>query len=279
MENFQLTAFLDVNGIGSASGLVYYQDSLFIISDSSGFLYEYKFGSASLHQYALAANTTQNMVKKQKPDFESITLKEGKLYVFGSGSTENRNRQFVFDLETREVTERDLAGLYQKVKAAAGISDDDLNIEGALFDEDRLLLFQRGNGANSQNGIAVVNGSFNDNGTIQIQFMPVSLPKIKHVEATFTDAVLVDGKIYFLAAAEDTVSTYEDGEVLGSLAGCMDAVTFAIDFTFQITDSHKFEGLTVYKQTGDKIVFLLCEDNDTEAQESKIYTLEIAKGN
>ncbi|MGH2664234.1 DUF6929 family protein [Flavobacterium sp.] len=273
MEKIQLTAFLDICGIGSASGLVYYNNSLFMISDSSGFLYEYGLDSAQLQQHSLIKNSTQNIAKKQKPDFESITLKDDKLYVFGSGSTKNRNRQFIFDLKTQEATEHDLTDLYQKVKASAAISDDNLNIEGALFYKDCLYLFQRGNGANSQNGIAIIDK--NENGSVR--FVPLQLPKIKHVEATFTDAVLMHDKIYFLAAAEDTVSTYEDGEVMGCLIGCIDTATFQTDFTYQITDSHKFEGLTVYKQSEEKIIFLLCEDNDTEALESKIYTLEISK--
>jgi hypothetical protein len=33
------------------------------------------------------------------------------------------------------------------------------------------------------------------------------------VYAGFTDAILVDNSIYFLATAEDTESTYDDGEV------------------------------------------------------------------
>ncbi|TGD59105.1 DUF6929 family protein [Flavobacterium humi] len=280
MEKFQLTPFLDVNGIGSASGLVHYQDSLFIISDNSGFLYEYRLGAQDTLQHTLVSGPAQNIEKKRKPDLESITLKDNKLYIFGSGATENRNRHFIFDPRTQEVSEKSLENLYRKVKTMAGISDDDLNIEGALFYKDSLYLFQRGNGANSQNGIVAIDHYNEEEGCndgMPIRFVPVSLPKIGHVEATFTDAVLVAGKIYFLAAAEDSVSTYEDGEVLGSLVGCMDAVSFEVDFTIQITNTIKFEGLTPFGQSETGIIFLLCEDNDTEALESRIYKLEIPK--
>jgi hypothetical protein len=43
------------------------------------------------------------------------------------------------------------------------------------------------------------------------------LPKWK-VRTCFTDAVLVE-KIYFLATAENIASTYDDGQILGSLIG------------------------------------------------------------
>ena len=47
-------------------------------------------------------------------------------------------------------------------------------------------------------------------------------------------------QIYFLASAEDSNSTYEDGVVLGSWIGAINPSTFKIDFTEKITDKHKF---------------------------------------
>ena len=50
------------------------------------------------------------------------------------------------------------------------------------------------NGATAKNGIIIIN----DNIKCHTELVEVRLPKIKHVEATFTDAILVDNKIYFL---------------------------------------------------------------------------------
>jgi hypothetical protein len=272
MEKFQLTAFLEITGIGSASGLVYCGSSLFIISDNAGFLYEYNIDSEVLTPHPLISNSSENILKKDKPDFEAIALKGNKLHVFGSGSTEKRNRKLIFDINTQLASEENLEPLYQKIKTGFNISDDELNIEGALFHNEKLYLFQRGNGCSSKNGIAIIH----ENGVIQ--FQPVKLPKIKHVEATFTDAVLVEDKIYFLAAAEDTISTYDDGEVLGSIIGCLDIDTFHIDFTYQISDRHKFEGLALFHKSGSKTEFLLCEDNDTEHFNTTIYKLSLKTG-
>ena len=41
MEKFTLEILFQIIGIGSASGLFYNNDSLYIIGDNSGFLYEY----------------------------------------------------------------------------------------------------------------------------------------------------------------------------------------------------------------------------------------------
>jgi len=88
---------------------------------------------------------------------------------------------------------------------------------------------------------------------------------------------LVEDKIYFLATAEDTTSTYDDGDILGSLIGRMDSETLEIEFTQKISDTHKFEGLTLYKNSQTEIQFLICEDNDTHVLETNIYKLTFNK--
>lgn len=273
MESCIIEPQFIITGIGCASGLVYRDNSLFIISDNSSFLYEYHIQKKELTRIKLFENSQENIPKKDKYDFESISLKGNKLHLFGSGSTPKREKRITYDLETAAIEEKDLSKLYKKIKQTTSISDEDLNIEGALFNNGKWHLFQRGNGANSRNGIAILNDNLNESGSID--FIPIQLPKIKHVETSFTDAVLVEDKIYFFATAEDTTSTYYDGEILGSIIGRMDSKTLEIEFTKKITDTHKFEGLTLYNKTKDKIEFFLCEDNDSEVLESTIYKLEL----
>jgi hypothetical protein len=266
MQKFQLSEYLKISGIGSASGIVFTNHSLYIISDNAGFLYQYDLESDKLVKHQLIENPSENILKINKPDFESITLKENELHVFGSGSTQNRNKSIIFNIKTQKVQENDFSETYKNIKNTIQISDEELNIEGALFYKEKLYLFQRGNGANAKNGIIIIDDT--------VHFKPILLPKIKHVETSFTDAILVNDKIYFLASAEDTLSTYDDGEVLGSIIGCIDIKTFKIDFTTQISNTHKFEGLTLYENSESHLEFLLCEDNDTEVLESVIYKLD-----
>lgn len=272
MKNFALQLQFQIAGIGSASGLVYKDNSLFVISDNSSFLYKYQIQDKELIKIPLLENGQENIAKKNKFDFESIALKGNKLHILGSGSTSKREKRLTYHLETKEVNEKSLSKLYQNLKQTASVSDDELNIEGAICYEDKWLLFQRGNGANSRNGIFKINSlktEFNS------EFIAIKLPKIKHIETSFTDAILVEDKIYFLATAENTPSTYDDGEIFGSLIGRMDRKTFEIEFTQKISDSHKFEGVTLYSKTETEIQFLICEDNDTEVLETNIYKLTL----
>ena len=195
--------------------------------------------------------------------------------MFGSGSTENRNKMIQLDAQTHKLVKNfDLSMLYLAMQSFAQMEADDFNIEGAIYKDDEWFLFNRGNGKNKKNVIFTVSGEDLEE-NFRIIANEYKLPKTKGVRSSFTDAIAIDDKIYFLATAENTESTYLDGEVLGSWIGRIDTTTMKIDFTKKISDTHKFEGLTLYKKNTNQIEFLLCEDNDTELLESSIYSLKL----
>jgi hypothetical protein len=274
MEKFQLSVLFKIIGIGSASGLVYHENKLYIISDNSTFLYEYKILNKRLDKIALVENPQDNIIKKEKPDFESITLKGNNLVLLASGSTDKRNKLFKYNINSKKIKEKSFEEFYRKLKSELEIKEDELNIEGLIITDKKILLFQRGNGGNSKNGIIYADDELDNP---KFKFIPFELPNIKNVETTFTDAILVEDKIYFLAAAEDTSSTYDDGEVLGSIVGSIDFKTMKLESTILISDKHKFEGLTVYKKTATQLELLLCEDTDTEVLVTDIYSLIIKR--
>jgi hypothetical protein len=274
MEKFQLSLLFKIIGIGSASGLVYHNEKLYLISDNSSYLYEYHIADEKLNKIALLENPQEIFPKKDKPDFESISITDNTIHIFGSGSTKDRNKSCVYKLTTGEIKQSDASGFYSECKNAAGTSDDEFNIEGVILDGHNYYLFQRGNGSSAANGIICVE---ENQASLNFVFLPYDLPKIKNVAATFTDAVLVDQTIYFLASAEDSVSTYLDGEVLGTIIGTIDLKTMKLTSTVQISDRHKFEGITLYSKTANQIDFLLCEDTDSEIMESDIYKIILAR--
>ncbi|MDI5898497.1 DUF6929 family protein [Flavobacterium yafengii] len=277
MEKFTLELLFQIIGIGSASGLIYKDNSLLIIGDNSGFLYEYQMDSKDLKRHPLLENPTENTLKKDKADFEAITHFGDSLYVFGSGSTEKRNKMIqVNSIDKKIIATNDLADLYAVMQNFGEIKPEDFNIEGAIYNGESWFLLNRGNGSSNKNVLFTIEGK-NLTNDFTILSNTYKLPKIKGVRSSFTDAVLVDNSIYFLATAEDTESTYDDGEVLGSLIGRINLKTMKIDFTQKINSTHKFEGLTLYTDSKEKIEFLLCEDKDTEVLETDIYKLSLDK--
>ncbi|HTG65720.1 MAG TPA: hypothetical protein VL859_05045 [Flavobacterium sp.] len=277
MEKFTLELLCHIIGIGSASGLLYKDNSLFIVGDNSGFLYEYHLDSKDLKRHPLIENPTENIIKKDKPDFEAITAFQDTLYVFGSGSTTKRNAMIEFDLaQKKKIATNNLTELYAVMQNFASIKAEDFNIEGVIHDGENWYFFNRGNGISNKNTLFSFHAKKLDQ-EFSLLSNDYKLPKIKGVRTSFTDAVKVDNSIYFLATAEDTQSTYDDGEVLGSIIGRIDLETMKIDFTKKISDNHKFEGLTVFKKDNNKIEFLLCEDSDSETLQSTIYKLTLNK--
>ena len=275
MEKFQLSLLFKIIGLGSASGLLFQNNTILAIGDNSSYLYEYQTETAKLQRHPLAENAQENTPKAFKPDFEAITQHADSIYIFGSGSTENRNFMVQVDSKTKEVIKtQELTDLYLTMQSFAKIAPEDFNIEGVIYNGETWFFFNRGNGKTGKNVVFTVEGK-NLVNEFQIISNEYKLPKIKGVRTSFTDAILVDNKIYFLASAENSNSTYDDGEVLGSIIGRIDVKKMKIDFTQKISDTHKFEGLTLYKKSSNEIEFLLCEDNDTEVLEADIYQLKL----
>jgi len=275
MEKSQIESLFKITGIGSASGLIYKNNALWIIGDNSGFLYEYQIDSKDLIRHPLLENPSENIIKKDKPDYEAITNFGEDLYIFGSGSTDKRNSMVHLNASSKKIISTyDLGELYATIKDVAKVNAEDFNLEGAIYDGKSWYLLNRGNGIACRNVLFTITGeNLKDNFSVfSTDFI---LPELQGVRTSFTDAILIDNIIYFLATAEDTISTYDDGEVLGSIIGGIDLKTMKITFTEKISDSHKFEGLTLFNQSNEKVEFLLCEDTDTEVLETHIYKLSL----
>ena len=272
MEKFPLEVFLILMNIQSASGLVYTEDKLFLIQDNSTYLYQYNFSSKNVTLIELVAYAAKSIDKKTKPDFESITLMENQLYLFGSGSGLNRNQLITYNLKSGKISERNIQPQHDSLQKKFGVSADDYNIEGVVYYNQKTFFFQRGNGPKEQNGVFIL-----DDNTKETSYHPIELPELQGVKATFTDAVLVDNQIYFLAAAEKSKSTYLDGEVTGTIIGRLSPETLEVEYTEKISDTHKFEGITLYQKNSYSLEFLLCEDKDSEDMKSTIYKLTIKK--
>ena len=283
MQKFTLELFCHIIGIGSASGLFYNANSLYLASDNSHLLYEYNLENKTLEKTALVSKDyegpLENIPKPDKPDYEAIVAKGDDIYLFGSGSGSLENRNIVghINYKTKKLYPHiDATDLYMVMQGFGEISPENFNIEAVVNDGDTWYLFNRGNGPDAQNGIFTLDGDITDT-SFKIIYNKIKLPKIKGYQASFTDAVKVGNKLYFIAAAEMTTSTYEDGGISGTLIGRIDIDKLKVEFTQVLSEKNKFEGITLYKEEGKNIEFLLCEDTDSDATASDIYKVIIRK--
>ncbi|WP_437919375.1 DUF6929 family protein [Sphingobacterium sp. LRF_L2] len=272
MNEILLKILFTIHGIGAASGLLYKDNKLTLIADDSNLLYHYNFSNRHLDkQNLLNTAVSEQIPKKDKSDFEAITRIGNELYIFGSGSGENRN--LLIKHKKKKVVPVQLKTIYQTLQTQFDVSPADFNIEGAIIlkKENELWLFNRGNGPQEKNGIFIL-----DKTSLRPKaFLPISLPKLQGISTGFTDATFWNKKIYFLAAAEDSNSNYHDGAIKGSILGILNPISHKIESISTISNTHKFEGISFYKKSNRTVEFLLCEDPDDGNPSSTIYYLQI----
>jgi hypothetical protein len=184
--------------------------------------------------------------KADKLDLEAMAvLPDGRLLVFGSGSTPARESIVVVapDLSAQLI---DASGLYAHLRAQGAFAGSELNIEGALVLGPVLRLLQRGNGA-SRTGtpardafgdlpLAAVLAWLDGNGphpTLQ-HIVQVELGDYHGKRLTLTDATqLGTGTLLITASAEASPNAVDDGEVSCSCVGVLREDGFAL---FPIVD-------------------------------------------
>jgi hypothetical protein len=173
--------------------------------------------------------------KHEKLDLEAcVTLPDGRLVAFGSGSLPTRERLVVWNGREPPVVVAE-PSFYDALRAAVTQGESRLNIEGAVVRGDKLELFQRGNdtrgaGAASLNAIAEVDlREFAEWLADRAPSPPVvcvttvELGADRGVPFGFTDAVALDGeRVVVLACAEDSACAISDGAVLGCRVGMLD---------------------------------------------------------
>jgi hypothetical protein len=174
--------------------------------------------------------------KKLKLDLEaSMVLPDGRFVALGSGSSPQREKIVTVGTGVGALAQL-LAGsgLYAALRTHAQARGARLNIEGAVVQGSWLRLLQRGNGKRDyQAWNAILDlpldrfvGWLDGRGAVPAvgRIIEVSLGEIEGVPFGFTDAaVMSDGRMAFIACAEDTADAIDDGPVLGCRFGWLAA--------------------------------------------------------
>lgn len=239
--------------------------------------------------------------KRLKPDLEAVlTLPDGRLLAFGSGSTSERERLLLLDLDG--VPRWVPAGpLYRALREERAFSGSELNVEGAAVAGDAVRLFQRGNGA-------VVDGVQPVNATVDLSLDELlaaverwadgseapspalarvhsyALGDVAGVSVSFTDATPWPsphaGRVAWLGAAEDSPDTYRDGECVGAALGWIDPDGSVVQAPLRTPDGAlytvKAEGL-VFDPGDPTLAWVVC-DVDDPSRPSCLCRVRVATG-
>ncbi|MBX9852940.1 MAG: hypothetical protein K2X86_14450 [Cytophagaceae bacterium] len=230
-----------LENLPSASGVEIIDGIIHIIGDDSPYLYCLDHSLKVIDKVELFKSedfSTGRIPKKIKPDLECmapITINNNKhIIVMGSGSAKNRDKGFLVKLPNKYnkkyfVQELSLKSLYELLESNPEIvGDGKLNLEAAASTDDHLILFNRGNKAGKNVILYFSMEEFKVYLLENPEMIPFpkiysfELPSIKNVPAGFSGASVMDNKLFFTAAVEDTSDPVLDGEVLGSLVGWVD---------------------------------------------------------
>lgn len=273
--------------VGAASAAVLQGGRLFCVQDDA-------LSAAWIDPITLSIETVvllgrgERLPKKKKADFEAaFATAEGTIFVLGSGGTERRKRIVRYDPGDGSVEVTDATGLHEALTARLGRAP---NIEGAaLVGDDVVRLFHRANGKaaghNASFDVALEalrsgEGAFleealYDLGVIAFEAAtaapqgpcrPAESEEATGIALTFTDATrLPDGRILFLAGAEDSADAIADGPVLGAAIGLLEGESgrYAMLAEEDGSPSHrKIEGVALLP--GGREAFVVTDPDDVD---------------
>lgn len=280
MKKYILQSWLKIAGITAISGLGFENNQLQLIADNSNALYNYYIENDSLASYPLTDGPIEEkQEKKIKLDLESFTKWDNTWYTFASGSTDNRNKAFMFNKFSKHSTPLNLSDLYNEMKHFSNLETSDFNIEAVTPYNGDWLFLNRGNGTKNANYIFVVQGK-NLIDEFNIYYFEFNLPEINNVKTGFSDAIVLNNTLFFIATAEDSSNNFNDGKIEGSLFGAIDLKKMKLLFSEKISDTEKFEGITVLQQSKKDVIFALAADNDNDdLEKTEILKLRVTLKN
>ena len=272
---------IDTLPLSAASGLVELRETLWTVADDETVLV----GSTSVGVWnerivlvsdRLPADPVDR--KRRKPDFEAIAvLPDERLFVLGSGSTPSRRRGVVVDLRARVPDVIDLTPLFLALEEQI----PELNLEGAVVHGNALFLAQRGNGASAGNALVRLDLSrvlasmarFELGADTLESIVRVELPNVDGVPLGLTDLASDGRDLYFSAAAEDSVSTYDDGVCLGSVLGRV-SEDGNVTSLRPLEGRAKIEGLSVKRTDAGDVRALLVADPDDRGVIAQLFRID-----
>lgn len=277
--HMKITLFnhLQLDEIPSGSGIAKCGKDYYVIGDDSPFLFKLdknlKIAAKTLISEAIPSNGNR-IIKSEKPDFETLELiNENELLIFGSGSKSPQRDVFVrvFLNDPMIIDKYDLSKFYNHLRNLPIFENSELNIEATAYHHDQLYLFNRRKNLilkfDYQHFLQFLKG---ESPIPKLEIKEYSLPKIKGIEAGFSGATTLkkNPKIIFTGSVEDTVTAYDDGEILGSFIGMIDisnnSLAESIDYCPVPNPGEilKIESITVLnEQPGETEIMMITDDD------------------
>jgi len=277
--------------VRAGSSLSWFGDRLALIQDDANFLVLIEPHSLQVDAVPLPAGEgglrqfdDLRGNKRFKLDLEAcvnVHTPDGDLLLaFGSGSTSYREKIVMLrESDTATLILEEVKTLYEQLRHHTAFSGSELNIEGAIFRNGWVRLFNRGNGR-LQAGCLAVNATCDlvwDELAAYLQApdkKPVphlqqiyqyDLGTLEGLRLTFTDATVTQQNVIFSATAEDSPDASSDGAVTGSVLGILDADARWIELRTLDGSlfTSKVEGVCASRESANRLHLVVDVDDPT----------------
>lgn len=264
----------------SASAIEYHDGKLYIMGDDAPNMIVLDTSLNIIDSIPIVLHAGKRIPKDTKPDLEASAIyfsnNEPSIFLFGSGSLDPyRNAGWKYNINTKAKDNIYLESFYSKIKEA-GI--EQINIEGAAFVTDKLILVNRGNKSYQYNQLIITNENFwqADPG-FHVSIIPFEIQKdtasFKGISG-LTYAKQND-RLIMTVSTEDTRNVYDDGAIgksylwiIDNISGKLNSKTIRPDKIIDLEEidsrfkGQKIESATIIEETKDTVHLVLVADND-----------------
>lgn len=290
---FEVKSYNKLHQFASGSGMAYFNNHFYIVGDDDPYLAKVDKTGEILEKWQIWDTTDVKdgrINKKVKHDFEAVSLfpyeDDTLLLIFGSGSkSPQRDVIFSFNPTSEEIDTLQGEQFFVWLKETVGLSDKEVNLEGAAYHNGFLYLLNRHNNEmyvfpESRFRCFIKHHSTED---LKLKKHHFELPVYKKDTARFSGASILAEKdqILFSASIETTDNWEDDGKILGSFMGKIDLNNLKYKKPFCepvfIDDTTRFEGKIealhgIKKGEELQIYFITDDDDGTTGWGEVIYT-------
>lgn len=230
----EVLSYEKLPNFASGSGMGYYNGAFYAVGDDDPYLVQISSTGEILNKWQAwdTLHVKNGRINKSvKPDFEAIASfpyqADTLLIIFGSGSrSPERDIVVAFNPAIETFTHLKGATFFRWFKNHAGLTDDEINLEGAAYHKQTLYLLNRHNNemyllpAKGFNAFIATG----DTSQLSLTTQYFELPVYQGDTARFSGASILSNtnEILFSATIEATGNWQEDGKILGSYIGIIE---------------------------------------------------------
>ena len=271
----RIVSVVPLADVRAGSALVWHEGRLLVVQDDAASAVWVDPASGRTERLVLEG-TGEQLEKSKKPDFEVAFIGPGReVTILGSGSSPQRRRGAIVDLDSRAVCIVDYAMLFEELEKALGVVP---NLEGGVIWQGDLLLFHRGAGVDLSAIVEVHLDVLQGDSPRILSVKPFDLGHVNGVPLHFTDATILGERIVYLAVAEDTPNAIDDGPIAGAALGFIEegaAFWTPLVESSGETSTRKVEGIAIDPHSGT--VYGVTDPDDPD-KPAELLMIEVSGG-